>query len=111
MQIEQTELENGVLLVKLDGRLDIAGAGEADMPFAVIAGAQENVMIDMTNVDFLASIGIRVLAQTARKLTGKGGALVLVKPQDAVRKVLVATGVDRLMPIVESEEDATAHFG
>ncbi len=37
MRLEQTELPGGILLVKLAGALDIAGAGEIEMPFSIIS--------------------------------------------------------------------------
>ena len=38
MRMEQTELPGGIVKVKLDGALDIAGAGDIEMPFSIISG-------------------------------------------------------------------------
>ncbi|MEM8553471.1 MAG: STAS domain-containing protein [Pseudomonadota bacterium] len=110
MEIEQTETETGVLVVNLDGRLDVAGAATADMPFSVIAGSYEKVVVDLQKVEFIASIGIRVLIQCARRLAQKGGGMVLLAPQETVERVLTTTGIDQLMPIVATADEAHARF-
>jgi anti-anti-sigma regulatory factor len=54
MRMEQVELPNDILKIKLQGSLDIAGAGEIDMPFSVISGSRKKVIVDLGQVTFLA---------------------------------------------------------
>jgi anti-sigma B factor antagonist len=108
MQMTQTELENGTLKVTLTGPFDIAGAGDVDLPFSVIAGRAQKVIVDFTAVDFLASIGVRVLVKTAKPIDKRGGKMALFGVNEAARKVLSATGVDTLIPVVEDEASARA---
>lgn len=110
MRMEQTELDGGVLKITLDGSLDIAGAGEVDLPFMLVAGSRDKVIVDLTGVDFLASIGVRTLVKTAKPIAQRGGKMVLVNPNEAVHKVLVSTGMDTLVPIVDDEASAVAAF-
>ena len=108
MKIAQTERDGGVLVVRLDGDLDIAGAGAAELPLGVVAGARDKVVLDMRGVGFLASIGVRVLVATAKPILRRGGRLVLVGPNAAAQRVLSSTGVDTLVTIVADEEAALA---
>ena len=39
MKIEQTQIDGDILMVTLDGDLDIAGSTDIEMPLSVIAGA------------------------------------------------------------------------
>jgi hypothetical protein len=55
--------------VALVGRLDIKGAEVIDMPLATLSGAKQNILIDMSQVSFLASIGIRHRSATRRCTT------------------------------------------
>jgi anti-sigma B factor antagonist len=110
MQMTREDLPNGALKVTLVGSLDIAGSGAIDLPFAVIAGSKDRVIVDFTQVDFLASIGVRVLVKTARAIGNRGGKVVLVNPNEAARKVLASTGVDTIVTIVEDEAAALAAF-
>ena len=73
MRLEQVNLPGDILLVKLAGPLDIAGAGEIDMPFSVISGKYSKVIVNLADVSFLASIGIRVLVKAARTIGNKKG--------------------------------------
>jgi anti-anti-sigma factor len=108
MELTREELGGDILKVTLVGSLDIAGSGEVDLPFAVIAGARRKVVVDFTGVDFLASIGVRVLVKTGRAIGNKGGRLALFGVNDAARKVLASTGADTLMVIAGDEAAAIA---
>ena len=110
MKMEQAELDGGILKVTLDGSLDIAGAQKVDLPFSVIAGNRDKVIVDLTGVDFLASIGVRTLVKAGRPIGRRGGKIVLCNPNEAVRKVLSSTGVDEVMPVVDNEAEALAQF-
>jgi anti-anti-sigma factor len=108
MQMTKDEIGGDVLKVTLAGSFDIAGAGEVDMPFAVIAGSRRRVVVDFTGVDFLASIGVRVLVKAARAIGNKGGRMALFGAGEAARKVLASTGADTLIIVTEDEASAIA---
>ena len=108
MQMTKEELEGDVLKVTLAGSFDIAGAGEVDMPFAVISGARRKVVVDFGDVDFLASIGVRVLVKAARLIGNKGGKIALYGANEAARKVLASTGADTLIVVTDDEAAALA---
>lgn len=108
MRLEQVSLPDDVLLVKLAGPLDIAGAGEIEMPFSVISGKHKKVIVDLASVSFLASIGIRVLVKAARTIGSKKGRLVVFGPTDEARRVLRSTGIDTIIPVVADETAAIA---
>ena len=110
MKVERLELPGNILKFKLTGPLDIAGAQEIEMPFSVIGGSRNKVIVDLSSVSFLASIGIRVLVMTARAIGNKGGRMVVFGPTDEARRVLQATGIDKIIPIAASEAAATAMF-
>ena len=82
---------------------------------AVLAesGAQVLVgsVVDMAGVDFIASIGIRHLVMAAKAVARGAGKLVLLDPNPMVTEVLVVAGLDQLLPIVRSEDEARAAFG
>lgn len=99
MNLSTEMLPGGVAKVILDGSLDIPGSQAIDLRFNVIAGANKAVVVDLSAVTFVASIGIRTLLTGAKAIQLKGGKLVLFNPSAAVEKVLRVTGVDTLMPI------------
>ncbi|MCC6779636.1 MAG: STAS domain-containing protein [Hyphomicrobiales bacterium] len=94
--------------VTLVGKLDIAGAEVLDLPLATVAGQKRGVVIDMGGVDFIASIGIRHLVMAAKAVARGSGRLVLLHPTPFVTEVLVSAGLDGMLPIVRSEDEARA---
>jgi anti-anti-sigma factor len=108
MRLEQVMVPGDILVVKLTGALDIAGAGEIDMPFSVISGKYDKVAVNLAGVSFLASIGIRVLVKAARTIGRRSGRLVVFGPTEEARKVLRSTGIDAIIPVVADEKAAIA---
>lgn len=108
MRLEQVELPGNILKVKLQGSLDLAGAEEIELPFSVICNKWNKVIVELTNVTFLASIGIRLLVKAARALGSKKGRLIVFNPTDDTRRVLRSTGIDTIIPVVADEGAAIA---
>jgi anti-anti-sigma factor len=111
MDIVTTEIGSAGARVALSGRLDIAGAEVVALPLATLAGAKRGLIIDMSGVSFIASIGIRHLVSAAKAQSRRGGRLVLLKPNSLVMDVLTASGLTNLLPIVHSEAEAVSAVG
>jgi anti-anti-sigma factor len=111
MNLDTVQLENGITKVVLSGRMDIESTTAVDLKFSVIEGAKKKVIVDLTDVSFMASLGIRTLILGANAMANKGGKMVLLNPQPYVHKVLETTGVNTLIPIVNDMEAATAILG
>jgi anti-anti-sigma factor len=99
MPIAIEELPDGITKVILDGRLDIEGAAAIDLRMNVVAGSKKAVLVDMGQVSFLGSMGLRALVAPARAIKSRGGKVVLLNPNENVEKVLKTSGVDSLIPI------------
>jgi anti-anti-sigma factor len=108
MDMQVAEIAQGVARVVLKGRLDIQGAAKIDLEFSAVAGSRRGVVVDMSEVTFLASIGIRVLVLGAKALQRRGGSLVLLSPTPDVEQVLEVTGITDLLPIMRDEAAAVA---
>ena len=106
MKMQVEPVASGVVKVILEGRLDITGAGVIDRQFNAIAGSHRGVIVDLSRVSFLASIGIRTLLLGAKAVQRRGGVLVLLNPVIEVAKVLDLMGVIDLMPIYRDPEAA-----
>lgn len=106
MEWNVVDAGNGITLVELSGRMDVAGALQADPAFAEIASDNTNVIVDLSKVDFLASLGIRTLVSASKALRAKNGGMVLLTPQPNVEQVLRSSGIDTIIPIATSREEA-----
>jgi anti-sigma B factor antagonist len=109
MELQYSELENNVRLIKLVGRLDILGVNSVDVKFAgYCSGESPRVLVDLSGVEYLASIGIRLLTSNAKSLLSRGGKMVLVSPISEVKDVLEMTGIPSVIPMYENLESAHA---
>ena len=107
MELQYGEVEENVRLIKLIGRLDISGVSEIENDFSErCAGEGPRVIVDLSEVDFLASIGIRLLTLQANSIGGRGGRMVLLRPRPDVRAILEITGIPAIVTIHESLESA-----
>ena len=106
MRMETEEVAPGVVKVNLTGRLDIGGSQEIDTAFSALTGSQRALIIDLSQVDFIASLGLRTLIVGARTVMRKGGHMVLLAPRIEVEAVLISSGTDNVVPIWRHLEDA-----
>ena len=108
MEIAYNDVSENLRRISLSGRLDIPGTDViATKLTALAASAPRRVVVDLTAVSFLASIGIRVLITNAKALQQRGGRMVLlVGDNTQVAKTLQATGMDALFPIFADAAEA-----
>src|ERR1044071_8217440 len=100
MELHYSDLDNDIRLIKLIGDLDIVGVGQIETSFnGYCAGENARVVVDLSDVNFLASIGIRLLTLTAKSVASRGGRMVLLHPTPDVRQVLEITGIPAVIPI------------
>jgi anti-anti-sigma factor len=100
MQVEHDDLEDGVRVIRLRGRLDLEGTEAADLKLTSLAAAKKGfVIVDLDGVEFLSSIGVSVIVRVARACSSREGRLVLLKPQPNVHDVLTRTQIDQIIPI------------
>ena len=112
MRFEVIDGPEGTTRVSLHGRLDIEGTRAIDERFSYATTVRAGkYIVDLSEVTFLATIGIRLLLTAARGQMQRGGKFALAAPQPLVRKVLEAAGVDRLVPLAPDVEAAEASFG
>jgi anti-sigma B factor antagonist len=107
MQFEVATLETGVVRVTIGGRLDMDAAIKLENPFTFrVATTKAPVVVDLSAVDFIASIAMRLLLKNARAQQGRGGKLVLYKPTALVREALTTAGIATIIPMHDDFEVA-----
>jgi anti-anti-sigma factor len=111
MEMEVAELQGGINCVRLDGRLDAAGADQIGVRFTAAAvGPGQPTLVDLSGVSFVASLGLRLLISCAKGLRSKGAGLVVFGAQPAVTEVLDQVALDQIVPIAATERDAIARL-
>ena len=110
MKLEMIDDTDGVTRVVLEGRMDIQGALAVDPQFQEIAKSKRKVLVDLSKVDFLASLGMRTLVMSAKAIRNEGGTMVLIHPQPNVEEALKTAGLDMVIPIATDAHSAAQHL-
>jgi anti-sigma B factor antagonist len=86
-------------VVALHGELDLATVFTLDAAIDLIDGSGRDLILDLSDLDFVDSIGLTRFVRLHRRLREHGAGLVLRHPQPNVRRVLTVTGLDHLLGI------------
>lgn len=95
--------------VTLVGRLDTPAVNGLETQFiASLVPDAKSAIVDLSQVDFVSSIGIRMLISAARSLRGRQAVLAVFGVSPRVRHVFDAVGLSKILPICSTEDDARA---
>ena len=110
MEINMSD-SDGVTLLVLNGRIDSNTAGQmgSSLSAAMRAGGTQ-LVLDLQDVDYMSSAGLRQMVATLKKLQQKDGDLRLASPTERVREVLQLSGLDSIFTVYESAKDAINSF-
>ncbi len=111
MEISEQILDDGIVKVNLSGRMDLGGVKSIEKEFDRMTEAPRMaIIVDMADVPYMSSIGIRSLLIHAKSVSGRGGKYVLSNIQSDVRNVLEVSGIDQLIKVYETVDDALEYF-
>lgn len=101
--------------IKLAGRLDTARVGEIETRFYAEIGAIKNrgdvALIDLRDVEFLSSLGIRLLVTAGKTFSQRGVNFGLIAPAaPEVMEALEISGLPGLFRFFVNEDEARAAF-
>lgn len=108
MSISHVDVGEDLRRIMISGRLDMPGTDSvASQLVELTAAPKRGVVVDLSSVRYLASIGIGALIASAKAVKKRGGKMVLVVDDGStVMMSLEATGVDQLIPVFKSAADA-----
>jgi anti-sigma B factor antagonist len=86
---------NSLLAPELENALDEA-----------ISGEPKHLIVNLRNVDYLSSAGVRSILVIAKRLDKKQRKLAFVGAQELVAQVIRLTGVDRIFPLCATTQEA-----
>ena len=109
MELHYVDFEDGIRKIDLKGRMDLEGANAIDLKFTALTATQRNfVIVDLSGVDFIATLGIATLVRNAKAARLRQGNLVLLSPQPNVANVLATTRIDQIVPVCSTLAEAKA---
>jgi len=111
VSVKHEDLSEDLRRIWLAGRLDMIGVGQIEMPFTALAASRPvAVLVDLTGVSFLASVGLRCIIHSAKALDLKGGRMALVVGDNPlVRVTLETVDIAAIIPMFD-DADAALDF-
>lgn len=111
LKLKSTEQRVGCFLIKLEGRLDTTThqqlSSMLDMIFGVPVRA---ITLDFAGLDYMSSMGLRVLMQLMKRLAAQNGSLLMIHAKDSIKAVLEMANVLPSMSLFASVEEADAYL-
>jgi stage II sporulation protein AA (anti-sigma F factor antagonist) len=101
------ERRGKAVVVAPAGRIDSTTSATLDARLVELAaGGELRVVVDLTEVDYISSAGLRVMLTLAKRTRERGGALALCGLEDAVHQVFELAGFLPLFAVEQTREAA-----
>ncbi|MBP3759515.1 MAG: STAS domain-containing protein [Firmicutes bacterium] len=91
-------LEDKILNVKVDGRLDTATAPELEKELDGVLEEAEELVFDFEGLEYMSSAGLRILLATQKKMSAKGG-MKVTNVNDVISEIFEITGFSDILTI------------
>jgi anti-sigma B factor antagonist len=99
------------VVVKLTGRLDFATYQQCHDALApVLTGVTRHLLFDMSALDYISSMGLRVILEARKAIETRGGQVSLTHLQAPIRKVFEIASVLPDENIFASVAEADRYF-
>ncbi len=104
--------ERGLLAVfRIEGSVDTLSSEDLTEEFlARIQRGHCRLVVDLSQVDYLSSAGLRSILTALKESHQEGGDLRLVAPQPRVEQILKLAGLDTVLKSYTSVEEGVASF-
>jgi len=106
LSIDVRPEEGGATVFKLRGTLDIATAPTLRAALSQAQETKKNVVVDLTQIEFLDSTGLGALIGAHRRASERDGSLRLIVNEGPILRLLAITGLIRALPVYHSVGDA-----
>jgi anti-sigma B factor antagonist len=94
-------------IVSLPGEIDITNSTAMTASLIAVLDGPGLVIVDMTGTTFCDSSGLRMLITGRNRAAASGCTLrIVIRPDSSVARSLAILGMDRILPIYASVEDA-----
>lgn len=111
MRLHYSELESGIRLIKLSGTLDVHGVNVVDSEFVRYCnGENVCVLVDLSKVNYISSIGVPLLINSAKALARQGGKMALLNPKKFVEDSLEIMGIPLIIPVYHNLDTAVSEL-
>ena len=107
MEIIEVGMEKNMKIVSVKGRMDALSAPDFEKKMGDWADQGEtSFIINLGEVDYMSSAGLRSILIVAKNLKQQGGKLIFVNLREEVKKIFKISGFSSMIPTYESVEAA-----
>jgi anti-anti-sigma factor len=101
--------DDRVSTVRVRGEIDLAAAERLEQALQSVQDEPSEVTIlDLREVTFLDSTGLRTITSADARARKDGHELRIVRGSDQVQKLLHVTGMDKILPLVDDPAEPLA---
>lgn len=95
----QTTIDGNKLFIKVEGKITAGSTADLEDAIRKAPTSVCDFDIDLTDVDYVSSAGLRVFVAADQFATERGGTLCLLHPDVSVMQVLEMTGLIDMLTI------------
>lgn len=107
-----TEVVDGVAVHRVIGRLDLSTSPNLESAIrSSIGGHIPRIILDLRELTFIASTGLRLIAMAARQATAAHGGLAIFGLRSTVNEVFEISGLQKMILIASDEPEARSKLG
>lgn len=96
-----TSIDGTKATIVVVGKLTVATSPELEEAVHQLSDTATDFVIDLTDLEYISSAGLRVLVSTQKLAAQKGGELLLLHPTADVMEVFEMTGLSEVLTIEE----------
>lgn len=103
----ELKMVRNTLVVRVNGELDmvVAEKVKGEVEAKLKEGEVKNLIINLEKVTFIDSSGLGVIIAVYKKVSVSNGRMYIVGAQPNVKRILVLSGVSRLIPVCATEQE------
>ena len=106
MNISESKQGN-VTILKAEGKLDSMSSPELDKRLAsMVESGTRKIVLDLSNLDYVSSAGLRVFLSAAKRLKQAQGKLELANLSAQVKQIFDIAGFETILPVFKTVNDA-----
>lgn len=102
----RSDMRDSVAVVTVSGRIDSESAPSLDAELTKVAAAKNKIVLDLKDVEYLSSAGLRAIVKAAQAAQKSGGELRLAAVSDAVEVVMRTVGMLQMFKLYTTSGEA-----
>ena len=102
--------DGNIVIISIEGSIDSKTAGDLQSQIMEKVSETNNVLLDLTKVDYVSSAGLRVLLMIYRQIKLKNGKVILVGVSEEIKDVMSMTGFINFFEITDNIDNALKIF-